>query len=216
MSEITLYDYWRSSASYRVRIALNLQKIAYRTVSVNLLAREHLSEAHLARNPQGFVPALYIDGQMMTQSLAILEYLNETRPGAPLLPGSSADRQKARAMAHVIAMDIHPVCNLNVAAHVVELTRGGDQEKAAWMCHFIAKGLSALEIMAEETASDGFCIGDRPSIADICLIPQLYNAERWGVDLSGMHRLRAIGDRCATIAAFQEATPEAVQHITTA
>ncbi len=210
MSDITLYDYWRSSASYRVRIALNLKEVAYRAVPVNLLTREHLSAAHLARNPQGFVPALDIDGQMMTQSLAIIDYLEETRPQVPLLPEGPFDRQKARAMAHVVAMDIHPVCNLNVAARVVELTNGGDREKADWMRHFMAKGLAALDIMAKEAGRGDFCVGDRPTIADICLVPQLYNAERWGVDLSAMPHLRAIGDRCAAIDAFQKAAPDAV------
>ena len=215
MSGITLYDYWRSSASYRVRIALNLKGIDYRAVPVNLLTKEHRSPAHLARNPQGFVPALDIDGQMMTQSLAIIAYLEETRPQVPLLPENPIDRQKARAMAHVVAMDIHPVCNLNVAAHVVELIEGGDAEKAAWMRHFIAKGLAALEIMAAETGSDRFCVGDQPTVADICLIPQLYNADRWGIDLSDMPYLCTIGEHCAGIEGFQKASPEAVQEAAT-
>ena len=211
MSDIILYDYWRSSASYRVRIALNLKGLAYRAVPVNLLTRDHLTPEHLKRNPQGFVPALSIDGEMMTQSLAIIDYLDETRPEFPFLPETSTARQKVRAMAHVIAMDIHPVCNLNVVSHVVALTDGGDAEKAAWMQHFITRGLTALETMIAGAGDGAFCFGDEPTLADICLVPQIYNAVRWGVDMALIPRISAIGERCARIEAFEKAYPETVQ-----
>lgn len=213
MTMPVLYDYWRSSASYRVRIALNLMGIAYRLESVNLLDGEHRTDAHLQRNPQGLVPALDIDGHMLTQSLAIIEYLDETRR-AGLLPQDPIDRQRARALAAVIAMEIHPVCNTSVAAHVMELTGGGDAVRRAWMQKFIGQGLSAFEVMLEKGEAGPFCHGETPGLPDICLVPQIYNAERWGADLSGCPRLVAIGERCNALKAFADAHPDAVHQST--
>ncbi|PHQ72319.1 MAG: maleylacetoacetate isomerase [Sneathiella sp.] len=211
MSDIILYDYWRSSASYRVRIALNLKNIAYEIVPVDLLTREHLSVEHLERNPQGFIPALAIDDEMLTQSLAIIDYLDETRTKLPLLPDGTFTRQKVRAMAHVIAMDIHPVCNLSVAAYAVQKMGGDDDDRAEWMQHFILKGLQPLEQLIRDAGEGGFCFGAEPTLADICLIPQLYNAARWGADFSHLTRITAIGEKCAEIDAFQKAYPETVK-----
>ena len=215
MAEVVLYDYWRSSASYRLRIALGLLGIAYRTVPVDLLAGGHKSPAYLQHNPQGLVPALEIDGIMMTQSVAILEYLDETRPGQGLLPTDTLARQRVRALSHVIAMDIHPVCNLGVARHVMDMaTAHGEDPDAArseWMAKYIGSGLAGFEAMlaqGPEASQGDFCHGDRPGMADICLIPQLYNAHRWGVDTSRFNRINAVSERCSAIKAFENAHPD--------
>lgn len=202
-----LFDYWRSSASYRVRIALYLLGVDYDTVAVNLLEKEHKSREHLNRNPRGAVPVLDIDGLRLTQSLAIVEYLHETRPGSTLLPSDPAGRARVRALADLIAMDIHPVCNLGPTGYVMELTGGGDAVRQAWMRKFIGEGLAAFEAMLDHPATGRFCHGDTPTMADLCLVPQLYNAERWGVDLSAMPRIRAIGKACEGIEAFARAYP---------
>ncbi len=207
MSEIVLYDYWRSSAAYRLRIALNMAGLAYRSVSVDLVAGEQRSPEHLARNPQGFVPVLEIDGLRLTQSLAILDYLNDTRD-LGLLPEGAAERARVRALAQVIAVDLHPVCNLSVAAHATRLT-GRDETKAEWMQHFIPRGLAAFEALLGGFTQTPFAAGDRPGLADICLMPQVYNAERWGVPLDPYPRLRAVAEACAAHPAFAAAHPEA-------
>ncbi|MDP2700241.1 maleylacetoacetate isomerase [Thalassospira sp.] len=213
-SSTVFYDYWRSSASYRVRIALNMLGMEYRTVPVDLLTGQHRTPGHLARNPQGFVPALEIDGHLLTQSVAIIEYLNDTRPGCGFLPADPVLRHHVRALAHVIAMDIHPVCNLAVVRHVMALVEDGEAVRDDWMVRFIFDGLRAFETMLDQ--QDGpvrgaFCCGDAPTLADFCLIPQLYNAERWHVDVTGLSRIGEIAAACATIPAFQAAHPDRVK-----
>ncbi|MEM5472812.1 maleylacetoacetate isomerase [Hoeflea sp. AS60] len=207
METPVLYDYWRSSASYRVRIALNLAGIDYKPVVVNLLSKAHKGTEHLARNPQGQVPALEIDGLMLTQSLAIIEYVIETR-GVQLLPDDAAGRARVRALADSIAMDIHPVCNMSVVAHVMEITAGGDAARVDWMRHFISAGMEAFEKLLDHGGTGRFCHGDRPGLADICLIPQVYNAERWGADISGLKRIQAIRTACDALPAFANAHPD--------
>lgn len=207
METPTLYDYWRSSASYRVRIALNLAGIDYKAVVVDLTSAAHKTAEHLDRNPQGLVPALEIDGLMLTQSLAIIEYVMETR-GVSLLPDDAGSRARVRALAHCIAMDIHPVCNLSVVAHVMELSGGGDAERIAWMRRFISQGLKAFEQLLDHPATGTFCHGDTPGLADVCLIPQIYNAERWGADISGLKRIQAIRAACDRLPAFAAAHPD--------
>ena len=207
MSETVLYDYWRSSASYRLRIALNMLAETFRTVPVNMLTDDHKSEEHLARNPQGLLPVLEIDGNTFTQSLAIIEYLDETRGGA-FLPGDSIGRQRVRALSYAIAMEIHPVCNSYVGAHVVELTGGGEEARVAWMQKFIGRGLAAFEELLKSPSTGKFCHGDRPTMADICLVPQVYNARRWGADLSACPRLVEIAERCLELKPFVMAHPD--------
>jgi maleylacetoacetate isomerase len=209
MNEVVLYDYWRSSASFRVRIALNMLRIDYRTVPVNLLDGSHRNADYLKLNPQGLVPTLVIDGMALTQSLSIIEYLAEVRPESGLLPREPAGRQRVRALAYAVAMDIHPVCNMHVAAHLMTLTDKANAREE-WMKHFIADGLRKLEVMLLDR--DGrFCFGDAPTMADLCLVPQLYNARRWQVDIADFKRILDIDGKCAELPAFQAAHPDQVK-----
>lgn len=218
-TNIILYDYWRSSASYRVRIALNLKGLVYESVKVDLLNGEHQSPAYLARNPQGNVPMLEIDGLCLTQSLAILEYLEQTYPTPALLPDDAAGRAQVRALALILVADTHPIQNLNVATHVTSLIPDKPEVKEAWMRHFIHKGLAVYEKLltdsvsdsAPESASGRFSYGENLTIADICLIPQIYNARRWGVDMAQFPSILSIEAACKNIQAFALAEPEAVQ-----
>lgn len=198
-----LYDWWRSSASWRVRIALHLAGIAFRAVPVNLVAGEQAAPANLARNPQGVVPTLEIDGLRLTQSLAIVGYLDETR-GLGLLPADAAGRARVRAIAHAIAMDIHPVCNLSVARHAA--AAGGAITLEGWMRHFIGPRLAAVEALA--AGRGPYAHGDRISLADLVIVPQLYNARRYGVDLGPLPRLAAIDAALADHPAFAAAHPD--------
>jgi len=205
MAEVVLHDYWRSSASYRVRIALEHLGIAYRKVRVDLLKGEQRAEDYRAINPQGLVPTLEIDGRVLTQSLAIIEYLAETRPEAGIMPADPVDRHFVRTLSYVIAMEIHPICNSHVVAHVVELT-GDPDAREAWMRKFVGQGLADVERLLAGR-SGRFAFGDRPTMADFCLVPQLYNARRWGADLSACERLLAIEAECAKLPAFEAAFP---------
>ncbi|WP_378941861.1 maleylacetoacetate isomerase [Mesorhizobium sp. ANAO-SY3R2] len=210
MAETVLHDYWRSSASYRVRIALNMAGIDYRSVPVDLLAKEHKSAEHLAYNPQGLVPALEIDGHSFAQSLAIIEYLNETR-AAGFLPSDPVGRQRVRQLSYAIAMEIHPVCNPSVVAEMMRQAGDGEAARQAWMQKFIGDGLAAFEKLLDNPATGQFCHGDAPGMADFCLVPQVYNARRWEVDLGAMPHLLEIAGHCEAIDAFATAHPDRVK-----
>lgn len=202
-----LWDYWRSSAAYRVRIALNLKGLAYDSRQVDLTQGEHRGPANLARNPQGLVPALEIDGLTLTQSLPIIEYLDETRPEVRLIPEDPVARHRARAIACAVAMEIHPVCNLSVARYASGLA---GIEMGDWMHAFIPKGLAAVEAMLSDGKAGAFGQGDAPGLVDCVLMPQLYNARRWEVDLSDMPRILRIEENCAALDAFARAHPDAI------
>lgn len=206
--EIVLFDYWRSSASYRVRIALESLGLVYRREPIDLLEGHHRMPEHRARNAQGLVPVLMIDGHMLTQSLSIIEYLSETRPEARFLPAAPLGRQRVRAISHAIAMEIHAVCNTGVVGHVLTLVGGGEEIRLNWMKKFIGDGLAAVETLLDNPATGIFCHGDTPTMADFCLAPQVYNAERWGVDMADLPRVKRIAESCNALPAFRAAHPD--------
>jgi len=210
MSETVLFDFWRSSASYRLRIALNLADVPYRPVPIDLTKGAHKSPGHMARNPQGFVPVLDIDGLRLTQSLAILEYLDTTRHMG-LLPADPAVRAAVQALAHSVAVDVHPVCNLQVAAYAAKVTDNRAGVREEWMHRFIRPGLEAFETLLDGFDQTPFCCGDTPGLADICLMPQLYNARRWQVDFSDLARIVRAEIACSDNPAFAAAHPDRVQ-----
>ena len=209
MSLPRLFDYHRSSAGYRVRIALNLKQVDHERVPVNLLEAEQRAEAYRARNPQGFVPMLEIDGRRLTQSIAIIAYLEATRPDPPLLPLEPGDAAHVRALALTIACDIHPLNNLRVLKYLSG-PLGRDQEaRDAWYCHWISEGFEALEAMAAPHAGR-FLFGDSPTLADICLVPQIYNARRFEVPLDAWPTLVRADSEAARLDAFAAAHPDRV------
>jgi maleylacetoacetate isomerase len=202
-----LYGFFRSSASYRVRIALNLKGLRCEQVPIHLRRGEQWSPAYRAVNPQGLVPALEDGGRRITQSLAIIEYLEERYPSPPLLPSEPADRAAVRAMALVVACEVHPLQNLRVLNYLKEDLQQSDEASNRWARHWIALGLSALEQLVLSTGGR-YCFGDSPTLADVFLVPQLYNARRFGCDLSPYPRLLEIDENCRALAAFADASPE--------
>ena len=201
-----LHGYWRSGTTYRTRIALNLKGLAYDTAPLDLRKAEQKADAYLALNPQGFVPALEIDGLVLTQSPAILEWLEEAYPVPPLLPVEAGDRAKVRAMCALIGCDVHPLNNLRVLKALRE-TFGADQAATdAWAGRWIAAGFDALETLVARQGA-GWCFGDSPTLADCYLIPQLYSARRFNVALDRWPRLLAVEAAAETHPAFQAAHP---------
>jgi len=206
-----LYTFFRSSASYRVRIALNLKGLKYEQAPIHLRrgGGEQMSAAYKAINPQALVPALEDDGKILTQSLAIIEYLEERYPQPPLLPPDPADKALVRSMALVIACEVHPIQNLRVLQYVKREYNQSDEQVNRWAQHWINLGLAALEQMITAEARRGkFCFGDKPSLADICLVPQLGNARRYGCDLSLYPTILEIEKSCMALPAFADAAPE--------
>ncbi|PUA20452.1 maleylacetoacetate isomerase [Glaciimonas sp. PCH181] len=206
-----LHTYYRSSASYRVRIALNLKQLnadeAYIHLSRN--GGEQFSAAFDALNPQHLLPVLEDDSLLLTQSLAIIEYLDETRPILPLLPSDTAGRARVRALSQAIACDIHPLNNLRVLKYLSEQLQVTPDQKNAWYRHWVTLGLQGLEQqLASDSATGAFCHGDTPTMADCCLSPQLYNARRFECDLSPYPTLTRIDANCEALPAFRDAAPD--------
>ncbi|MET0319453.1 MAG: maleylacetoacetate isomerase [Duganella sp.] len=205
-----LYTYFRSSAAYRVRIALALKGLGYEALPVHLLRHggEQLQQAYRAVNPSGLVPTLQ-DGEIsLGQSLAIIEYLDETRPQAPLLPADAAGRARVRALALTVAADTHPLGNLRVLKYVTGELQQTEEAKLAWQQHWLRTGMATLEALLAGDAHTGrFCHGDQPGLADCCLAPQVFSAQRFGVDLAPYPTVMRIHEACAALPAFQRAHP---------
>lgn len=209
MSDLKLYTFWRSSAAYRARIALNIKGLSYAQIPKHLRNADHKKADYVALNPQGLIPALAIGEQVIGQSLAIIEYLDETRPSPPLLPVGPEKRAIVRSMAHAIACDIHPINNLRVL-NFLKNNCGQTQEGVdSWARHWISEGFRGLEIMARAYSSqERFCFGDTVTMADICLVPQVYNASRVNTDLAPYPMLMKINSHLLTLKPFMDARPE--------
>ncbi|HYH39844.1 MAG TPA: maleylacetoacetate isomerase [Azospirillum sp.] len=205
-----LYGYFRSSAAYRVRIAVNLKGLAPEHAFVHLRKGEQQAAAYAALNPQKFVPALETDdGALLTQSLAIVEYLEEVHPHPALLPGDPADRARVRAIALAIACDIHPLNNLRVLKHLGKALGLDEEARNTWYRHWIAEGFAALEAMlASDPRTGRFCHGDQPTLADVFLVPQVSNAERFDCDLTPYPTIVRIAAAARALPAFADAAPE--------
>lgn len=203
---LMLHSAWRATAPYRVRIGLALKGVEYDYVAVDLLAGEQLEPAYRAVNPQGLAPALDLgDGHILTQSLAILEWLEETRPQPPILPRSALDRAIVRAMANIVACDIHPLNNTRVGRKLKDLGLD-DTAVSAWISGWITEGFDALEPMVARHAGM-FAFGDSPTIADCCIVPQVYSANRFNVDMAAWPAISSVAERTAMHPAFAAAHP---------
>ncbi|OZI50243.1 maleylacetoacetate isomerase [Bordetella genomosp. 5] len=206
-----LYGYFRSSAAYRVRIALNLKGLSYEYVPVHLLkdGGQQLSDTYRALNPAALVPTLVDDGAALGQSLAIIEYLDETRPEVPLLPADALGRARVRGLAQAVACDTHPLNNLRVLKYLKHTLQVSDDAKNEWYRHWVDVGLGALEAMLAQSDDTGrFCHGDTPTVADLCLVPQVYNARRFGCDMSAFPTIERIDAACGELQAFVDAQPQ--------
>ena len=210
MQEILLFDYWRSSASYRVRIVLNLKNVPYTAVPTSLLDNDHKASDYVARNPQGFVPMLSIDGHDLTQSLAIIDYLDARYPDPAMVSSNPADRAKTLSQALIIAADIHPIDNLRVLRYLKNEMGQSQEVVDTWYRHWILEGFKALEAMAPE---DGLFGGDLPNLADACLVPQMANARRLDTPLSAFPKLVSIDAALTVLPAFAAAHPDAVKPV---
>jgi maleylacetoacetate isomerase len=210
---LQLYSYWRSSACYRVRIALHLKGLAFETLPVHLLNHggEQHGEAFRDVNPQELIPVLRHGERVLRQSLAIIEYLDETFDAHPrLMPAMARDRQRCRAIAQVIAMDIHPLGNLRVQQYLEKQLGADATAREDWTRHWMRVGFEALErVLADSSSTGSFCEGEMPTMADCCLVPQVYNARRFGIDVAAFPTIARIDAACLALDAFQAARPEA-------
>ena len=203
-----LYNYFRSSASFRVRIALALKGMDYDYVSVHLARGEQLQDAYASLSSDRLVPLLETDdGARLSQSMAIIEYLDELQPEPRLLPADALGRARVRALAQSIACEIHPLNNLRVLKYLVKEVHASEDSKNLWYTHWCRTGLLAFERQLEQLPASRYCFGDQPTMADCCLVPQIFNARRFNTDLSGMPRTMAAFDACMALPAFQQAEP---------
>ncbi|SFW41048.1 maleylacetoacetate isomerase [Luteibacter sp. UNCMF366Tsu5.1] len=208
---LVVYTYWRSSAAYRVRIVLNLKGLDYEARPVHLVNEggEHLKPAYRAVSPQAQLPTLLDGDRVVRQSMAIMEYLDETRPTPALMPADPAGRAKVRELMQAVGADIHPLGNLRVLK-AIETEFGADQAaKEAWSRRWIKNGFDGIEQVMSDGTSGRFSYGDTPTLADACLVPQFYNAVRWGVDLAPYPTIRRVVEACQALDAFRKAAPEA-------
>jgi len=208
---IELFSYWRSSAAYRVRIGLNLKGLPHRITPVHLVREggEQHGAAYAALNPQELVPTLRHGDRVLQQSMAILEYLDEVFPAPPLLPGDAEGRARVRALAQLVACDIHPLNNLRVMQYLERSLQASAELRTQWTLHWMAEGFAAMEtLLAGHAATGRFCHGDQPGLADACLLPQLYNAHRFGLDLAPYPTVQRIEAACLALPAFDAARPE--------
>jgi maleylacetoacetate isomerase len=203
-----LYNYFRSSASFRVRIALELKGLPYDYLPVHLVKGEHRQEKYAAVSPSGLVPTLETDdGQLLSQSMAIIEYLDETHPQPPLLPRDAIGRARVRALAQLIACEIHPLNNLRVLKYLTRELKLDEETKNAWYRHWVRDGLEKLEQELARLPAGTYCYGATPTLADCCLVPQIFNGKRFDVDFSGLTRTMAAFDACMRHPAFRQAQP---------
>ena len=200
-----LYDYFRSSAAYRVRIALNLKALDYQQSAINLLKGEQGTDEYKSINPLGLVPALTTDQGMLTQSLAIIEWLEEAFPEHSIIPGDPWKKARLRSLAYLVSCDIHPINNLRVLKYLQQKLAVSDDAKTQWYKHWIHTGFTALEAQLDDQP---FCCSKQPSIADICLVPQVFNALRFKVEMADFPKIHEIYQRCNTQQAFIDAAPE--------
>jgi len=202
-----LYSYWRSSAAYRVRVALNLKNLDYDSVPVHLVRGEQRG-AYRERNPQGLVPALEHDGHIITQSLAIIDYLDHVFPETPLAPVEPLARSRVQALAQIVVADIHPLNNLRVRKYLASELQISKQQQEDWNKHWVEQGFSAIETLLQDSATGDFCHGNSPTLADVCLIPHVYNVRRAEIDMSPYPEIARIDANCLALDAFDRAIPE--------
>lgn len=210
LGAMKLYNYFRSSASFRVRIALELKGLPYEYIPVHLAKGEHKEQQYAAVSASQLVPALVLDdGQLLQQSMAIIEYLDETHPQPPLLPADALGRARVRALAQLIACEIHPLNNLRVLKYLVRELKVEEEAKNTWYRHWVRSGLEMFEKELQQLPAGRYCFGDTPTLADCCLVPQVFNGQRFGADFSGLPRTMAAYEACMQHPAFQKAQPSA-------
>ena len=209
LSPMKLHNYFRSSASYRVRIALALKSLSYEYIPVHIAKGDHKKEAFAALSADTLVPLLEIDGAKLSQSMAIIEYLDEKHPAPALLPADALGRARVRALAQSIACEIHPLNNLRVLKYLVRELKVDEEAKSAWYRHWVREGLEAFERQLMQLPASTYCYGETPTLADCCLAPQIFNAKRFDVNFDGLSRTMAAYEACMALEAFQKAQPSA-------